>query len=120
MYKVRNTVYSEAGCILIGENKRGYQFEGQLSDFAEVKVNLDDMKIQGEYVSYSDGIIQYIGSNPDYGKLKCDMVKRRYTNDDQIAVMLNNDADAMEKMQAWRDWSSEVAHKIMSLLPASD
>ena len=117
MYQIRNTVYSEAGYILLGNNKKGYQFEGQPSDFTEEKIILDDMKVQGEFVTYSNGsIIQYIGSNPDYGQLKGDMVKRRYTNDDQIAIMLNEDADAMEKMQAWRDWSTQVATKIMEVL----
>lgn len=115
MYQIRNKVYSEAGYILIGKNKKGYQFEGKPSDFTEEKINLDDMVIRGEYVEYS-GILQYIGDNPDYGKLKRDMVKRRYSNDDQIAVMLNEDADAMQKMQEWRDWSSQVATKIMELM----
>ena len=44
------------------------------------------MVIRGEYVEYS-GILQYIGENPTYEQLKCDMVKRRYSNDDQIAIM---------------------------------
>ena len=115
MYQVRNKVYSEAGYILIGKNKKGYQFEGQPSDFTEEKINLDDMRVEGEYAFYS-GIVQYIGDNPDYAKLKCDMVKRRYSNDDQIAIMLNEDADAMQRMQEWRDWSTRVATKICELL----
>ena len=32
MYKVRNTVYSEGGKILIGENKIGYKFDGDLEE----------------------------------------------------------------------------------------
>lgn len=115
MYQIRNMVYSEAGYILIGKNKKGYQFEGQPSDFTEEKINLDDMRVEGEYVFYS-GIVQYIGSNPDYAKLKGDMIKRRYSNDDQIAIMLNEDADAMRKMQEWRDWSTQVATKIMEVM----
>lgn len=115
MYQIRNKVYSEAGYILIGERKKGYQFEGQLSDFTEKKIRLFDMEIHGEYVTYS-GITQYIGKNPTYEQLKGDMVKRRYSNDDQIAIMLNGDQDAMQKMQEWRDWSTKVATKIMNLL----
>ena len=57
MYQIRNKVYSNAGYILIGNNKKGYQFEGQPSDFSEEKISLDDMVIRGEYVIYSD-IIQ--------------------------------------------------------------
>lgn len=115
MYQIRNIVYSEPGYILVGKNKKGYQFEGQLSDFIEEKLNLDDMQVNGEFVTYS-GIIQYIGANPNYAELKKEMVKRRYSNDDQIAIMLNDDIEAMQKMQSWRDWSSEVATKIMELV----
>lgn len=115
MYKIRNIVYSEPGYILVGKNRKGYQFEGDVSEFTEHEISLDDMQVNGEFVTY-DGIIQYIGNNPDYRKLKGDMVKRRYTNDDQIAIMLNGDTDAMQKMQAWRDWSTRVATKILELL----
>ena len=115
MYQIRNKVYSEPGYLLIGTNKKGYQFEGELSDFTEEKITLDDMRVDGEYAFYS-GIVQYIGVNPDYTKLKTDMVKRRYSNDDQIAIMLNDDAEAMQKMQEWRDWSSQVSTKIMELI----
>ncbi len=114
MYQIRNKVYSEAGYILIGKNRKGYEFEGKPSDFTEEKLSLDDMKIQGEYVTYS-GIMQHVGTDYDYGRLKGDMVKRRYSNDDQIAIMLNGDEEAMGRMQAWRDWSSQVAKKIVEV-----
>lgn len=115
MYKIRNKVYSEAGYILVGENRKGYQFDGELSDFTEEQLSLDDMVINGEFVTYG-GIIQYIGENPTYDTLKRDMVKRRYSNDDQIAIMLNGDEDALAKMQAWREWSGTVSRKIMESL----
>lgn len=115
MYQIRDMVYSEAGYILIGNNKKGYQFKGKMSEFTEAKMGLNKMEIHGEYVTYS-GITQYIGKNPTYEQLKGDMVKRRYSNDDQIAIMLNGDQDAMQKMQEWRDWSTKVATKIMKLL----
>ena len=49
MYKVRNMVYSNAGYMLIGVNKKGYQFEGELEDFTEEKITLDDMRIDGSF-----------------------------------------------------------------------
>ena len=115
MYQIRNKVFSEAGYILIGNNKKGYQFEGKPSDFIEEKINLNDMAIRGEYVEYS-GILQYIGESPTYEQLKRDMIKRRYSNDDQIAIILNGDTDAIQKMQEWRDWSTKVATKIIEIM----
>ena len=35
MYKIKDTVYADAGFILLGSNKKGYQFEGELSEFKE-------------------------------------------------------------------------------------
>ena len=29
--------------------------------------------------------------------------------------MLNDDTEAMEKMQEWRAWSARLAHKILSM-----
>lgn len=115
MYKIRNKVYSEAGYILVGENKRGYQFDGEMANFMEEAITIDDMTIQGDFVTYG-GILQYIGENPTYETLKRDMVKRRYSNDDQIAIMLNGDAESLVRMQDWRDWSGQVAHKIIETL----
>ena len=115
MYKIRQKVYSEAGKVLVGNNKKGYQFDGELSDFTEVPLTLEDMELKGEFVTYG-GIMQYVGTDLSYESLKRDMVKRRYSNDDQIAIMLNGDEEQMTKMQEWREWSGEVAHKIMSLV----
>ena len=119
MYKIRNKVYSEVGYILIGNRKKGYQFEGEISDFTEEKITIDDMRIENNYAFYS-GIVQYIGNNPTYEKMKADMIKRRYSNDDQIAIMLNGDEEAMNRMQQWREWSSTIAHKIMELVHSHD
>ena len=119
MYKIKDKIYSEAGYILIGQNVKGYQFEGELSDFTEEQLSLDDMTLNGEYVTYS-GIVQYVGENPDYATIKRDMVKRRYSNDDQIAIMLNDDEEAMRRMQEWREWSAAVAEKIVEVASSQD
>lgn len=115
MFKVRNKVYSEAGYVLLGENKKGYQFEGELSDFTEEAISLEDMQINGDFVIYG-GILQYLGNDLTYEGQKRDMVRRRYSNDDQLAIILNNDPEQLAKMQEWRDWSSQVAHKIMEIV----
>ncbi len=112
MYKIRERVYSEAGYILIGKGKKGYQFVGQPSDFTEEKISLDEIKFNGSLVTYG-GITQHVGKDLSYGKLKGDMVKRRYTSDDQIAIMLNGDEEQMKRMQAWREWSGKVAARIV-------
>ena len=120
MYKIKNTVYADAGYILLGSNKKGYQFEGELSEFKEKKISLDDMRIEGNLVYYG-GVVQSLPSTINYPTLKADMVKKRYSIDDQIAIMLNvenSDEDRLryDKMQDWREWSEQVAKKILEVI----
>lgn len=121
MYKVRNKVYAEAGSILIGKNKRGYSFLGEVSDFSEKAIRLDDMKVDGQFLVYSDGLIRELyDPNATYEQLKAKYVKRLFSNDDQIAIMLNKeksaaDAELFDKMQEWRDWCGVLAKKVVNM-----
>lgn len=121
MYKVRNKVYAEAGSILIGKNKRGYSFLGELNEFSEKAIRLDDMKVDGQFLVYSDGLIRELyDPSATYEQLKAKYVKRLFSNDDQIAIMLNKDksaadAELFDKMQEWRDWCGVLAKKVASL-----
>lgn len=121
MYKVRNKVYADAGSLLIGKNKRGYVFLGELKEFSEKAIRLDDMRIEGQFLVYSDGLIREIyNPNLTYEQLKAKYVKRLFSNDDQIAIMLNKDrseedAELFGKMQEWRDWCGVLAKKVISM-----
>ena len=121
MYKVRNKVYAEAGSLLIGKNKRGYVFIGEVSDFSEEAIRIDDMKVEGNFLIYSNGKIREIyNPNQTYEQLKAKYVKRLFSNDDQIAIMLNKDrsaedAELFEKMQEYRDWCGVLAKKVISM-----
>ena len=121
MYKVRNKVYADAGNLLIGANKRGYVFLGELSEFSEKAIRLDDMRIEGQFLVYSDGLIrESYNPNQTYEQLKAKYVKRLFSNDDQIAIMLNKDrsaedAELFEKMQEYRDWCGVLAKKVISM-----
>lgn len=121
MYKVRNKVYAEAGSLLIGKNKRGYVFIGEVSDFSEEAIRIDDMRVEGNFLVYSNGRIREL-YNPKmtYEQLKAKYVKRLFSNDDQIAIMLNKersaeDAELFDKMQEWRDWCGVLAKKVVNL-----
>ena len=121
MYKVRNKVYAEAGSLLIGKNKRGYVFIGEVSDFSEEAIRIDDMKVEGNFLIYSNGKIREIyNPNQTYEQLKAKYVKRLFSNDDQIAIMLNKDrsaedAELFEIMQEYRDWCGVLAKKVISM-----
>lgn len=121
MYKIRNKVYAEAGYLLKGSSRIGYSFEGNLIDFIEMPITIDDMHIEDKYLVYNNGLlVEQYDPNITYEQLKTKIVKRLFSNDDQIAIMLNkddseNDLMLYNKMQEYRNWASVLAKKILSL-----
>jgi hypothetical protein len=121
MYTVRNKVYAEAGCLLIGKSQKGYVFNGKIEDFSEIKITLEDMKIEGQFLVYSNrDIVELYNPKMTYEQLKAKYVKVQFSNDDQIAIMLNkgrSEEDDMlfDKMQQWRDWCGKLAKAIVNL-----
>ena len=121
MYKVRDKVYADAGKILIGSNKIGYVFSGELSDFREEDIIISDMRADGQFLTYSNGmVVEMYDKNATYEALKAKYVKRLFSNDDQIAIMLNHgrseDGDMLfDKMQEWREWCGVLAKKVLTI-----
>lgn len=121
MYKIRNKVYTDAGYLLVGHQKIGYIFEGELNEFEQVRITLDDMRIDGDLLIYSNGMIkERYDKKATYESLKSKYVKYLFSNDDQIAIMLNKDrskedAELFDKMQEWRDWCGKLAKAIVNL-----
>lgn len=121
MYKVRDKINAEAGKVLIGNRKIGYSFKGEIVDFTENDVIITDMVIEGSFVVYNNGMLREIYSpTTTYEEYKARFVKKLFSNDDQIAIMLNkgrseDDDILFKKMQEWRDWCGVLAKKIISL-----
>ena len=121
MYKIRNKVYAEAGCLLVGNNRIGYVFQGEIEEFTEQPITIDDMKVEGNFLLYSNGmILERNYPNLTYEEHKARIIKRLFSNDDQIAIMLNKgrseeDDLVFEKMQEYRDWAGTLAKKIVVL-----
>lgn len=122
MYKVKNKIYADTGRILKYKNKVAYYFEGvDAKDILEVDVTIEDMYIRNNVAIYSGGLLKEVLKSTDYGDLKAKMINKQFSNNDQIAIMLNKDETTedrvlFEKMQKWRKWSGEVAKKIISLI----
>ena len=119
MFTINNTIYADAGNILIGDNKVGYQFIGKESEFKEQKIKYDDINIKGSFIKYdNDRLLELIPRQPSYGYFKSCIIKKRYSNDDQIAILLNKDSSEEDllkynKMQEWRDWAGILAKAFM-------
>ena len=120
MYRIKNKIYADAGFILKYKNRISFSFEDvDEKDILETKINLENMQIKGKFVIYS-GLKDYI-SCKEYGDWKKKWVNKQFTNDDQIAIILNKDRSEEDlllfnKMQEWREWAGLIAKKIVSLI----
>ena len=120
MYRVKNKIYADAGSVLKYKNKVAFSFEGvNENDVLETKLNLENIQKIGNFVVY-DGLKDRITTS-DFAKLKSKFVNKQFTNDDQIAIMLNKDDSEedlflFDKMQEWRAWAGIIAKKIVSVL----
>ena len=121
MYTIKNKTYADAGCILKYKNKVAFSFEDvDQKDVLETKINLENLQKIGNFVVYPDGYKDYI-SCTEFGDWKKKWVNKQFTNDDQIAIMLNKDNSEEDlllfnKMQEWRKWAGIVANKIILTL----
>ncbi len=122
MFTINNIIYADAGNLLIGNNKIGYQFVGKQSEFKEEKIKYDDIVIKGAFIYYDNNkLSELIPSTPTYAYFKSKIIKRRYSNDDQLAILLNKDESEEDnfkynKMQEWRNWASILAKAFINKL----
>ena len=115
MYKKNDITFAEAGNYLKrrAASEISFQAEGESSEFEEVKIAYPyEITVMGDILLF-DGIA-ILAEEMSKKAIKMHIVKMRYTNDDQIAVMLNKDDSeedrlSFERMQAWRKFADDVA-----------
>lgn len=123
MYKIGNYNFADAGYYLKRGSSIAYFFENSDEEVQEIEATVDDMHKVGSIILWSkDKLAQRVFKNGAYADYKKAIIQKKYSNDDQIAIMLNKDSGeeidllAYQKMQEWRDWASLVAKKIMEIL----
>lgn len=121
MFKKGNKLYADAGKYLVRKDKRKYAFtviNESEDNYDELDLNNPlDLEINGNIIKYQNGCFSFIIDKKDYASIKKSIIKSRYSNDDQLAIMLNKDnseEDAIlyNKMQEWRDWAGNLAKQI--------
>ena len=122
MFTKEKKVYSDAGKYLVSKDKKTFALNilGNQKDYMEEEFNSPlDIVIEGKMIFYQNRKFICNPEIMDYAGIKTKMIKMRYSNDDQIALMLNKDnseEDAMlyNKMQEWREWSGRFAKEVMT------
>jgi hypothetical protein len=91
MYQIKNKIYADAGHVLKCNNTIAYNFKDvDIDDVSEIKINIDDMFIENGYVRYTSRLfMEKISTN--YSELKKRFINKQFTNDDQLAIILNKD-----------------------------
>lgn len=124
MYNLKDFTYADAGKYLVGEKAGGICAPSSLGPFTERVIDISNLEVSNDYITFDN--IRWI--NPGihtYADAKKYIINKKYTNDAQIAIILNKDdskedALAYEKMQEWRAWASYFAHKIMEQIENKD
>ena len=123
MYRIGNKVYTDAGYYLKKGSSIGYSFIDNGQPIKEYSVDIDDLHSNGLMLFWSNNkLAQMLIKNGTYADYKKAIIQKKYSNDDQIAIILNKDSGddldilAYQKMQEWREWASIVAKKIMSIV----
>lgn len=120
MYSYKDNTYAEAGNILHGTKAIGMSLPNTYAPFTERPIDLTSLTIDDKYLCFDIFKWKHDGIHT-YAEAKRFVISKRYSNDDQIAIMLNiddskEDALAFSKMQKWRAWAAVVAHKIMEVI----
>lgn len=116
MFTIKGITYAEAGKVLVGKSKIGYQFPS--GEFVEKDINLNDIQLlPNGFIKCNEVFWKNLNSK-NYADWKKYFISRRYSNDDQIAIILNkdnSDEDLLRynKMQEWRNWASLASKAIL-------
>jgi hypothetical protein len=123
MYKIGNWVFADAGHHLKRGSSIAYFFENNKETIEEIQTTIDDMHRVSDIILWSNNkMAQPIIPNGVYGDYKKAIIQKKYSNDDQIAIILNKDSGeeadllAYNKMQEWREWASIVANRIIKII----
>lgn len=117
MYTIKDKVYADAGNILVKSGAIGFQMvnEGKI---IEKPLDLSTLSLSNDIIKISGFVVGLLSLPYTYENYKTLFIKKRYSNDDQLAIILNKDEseadlEKYQKMQEWRSWSGNVARAII-------
>ena len=97
MFTKGEKVFCEKGKYLTSKDKRKYGFvlQGNIEDYEELELNDPlDIKISGNIILFQNNKLACLPESMDYVGIKTKLIKMKYSNDDQIAIILNKDNDS--------------------------
>lgn len=121
MYVKGNRVYADAYKYLKHKERNivALSIKGNPDDYEEVSMDMPlEVKVNGNMISWNKGMFMKNVSDLSYEGIKSTIIKSRYSNDDQIAIMLNKDESEekrmyFDKMQQWREFAADITKAIL-------
>lgn len=120
MFIKGNTIYADAFKYLKHKERNiiALSIKGSADDYEELSMN-DPLDVEqiGGMLFWNNRKFANRPEQLTKDGIKTSIIHSRYSNDDQIAIMLNKDAseeDALyyQKMQEWREFAAKIAKSI--------
>lgn len=126
MFTKGNTVYADTYKYLLHKSKNiiALSIKGNANDYEELEMDHPlDVEVSGDMIFWNRRMFANIPDALTREAIKTSIIKSRYSNDDQLAILLNKDEDekgAMyyQKMQEWREFASEVSKIVINAYKA--
>lgn len=114
MYKRNDSVYADAGNILVGNGMIGYRLQGELADFTERQLDLNNIERNGNTVMV-DGVLHGYDPDMSFSDTVEKWMKAQYSEEEQVAIMQNGEENQedYDRMMRWRSWCEQFAHAIL-------
>lgn len=126
MFNKGNTVYADAYKYLRHKCKNviALSIKGCANDYEELEMDHPlDVEVSGDMIFWNRQMFANIPDALTREAIKTSIIKSRYSNDDQLAILLNKDEDEKgaiyyQKMQEWREFASEVSKIVINAYKA--
>ena len=120
MFTKGNIIYADAFKYLKHKERNiiALSIQGSADAYEEVSMNESlDVIVSANMVFWNNRMFANRPSELTKESVKTSIIKSRYSNDDQLAIMLNKDNDKtaamyFQKMQEWREFASFIARSI--------
>lgn len=120
MFTKGNTVYADAYKYLKHKERNiiALSVKGSADDYEELPMNDPlDIEVDNVVVFWNNRMFANIPESFAKDAVKTSIIKSRYSNDDQLAILLNKDEDEKkrmyyQKMQEWREFAAFVANEV--------
>jgi hypothetical protein len=120
MFTKNDNIYADVGYYLRNKtnNSIALMRKGDVNDWEELPLNDPiDIQIDDTTIFINDRKFIFKVPKLTYNAIKTKIITSRYSNDDQMALILNNGQSELDtmyynKMQEWRDWAGKMAKLI--------